>query len=99
MKYTKKERRKIYLKSSDLILKRGKDCICWAIWIIAGRNCGGIVECITDKVKEDFPEFAMFDPEEGKLYWFGDPYFGTSREQINNRINCLLLCAEMCNDI
>jgi hypothetical protein len=102
MKYTKKQRREIYLDAAYCLFKGKENVICWAIWKVSRKSCLVFICDITIRVKEDFPEFAIFDPHVAGSYWFGVPHFtdtATTNQQRQNRINCLLLCAEMCNDI
>lgn len=91
MKYTKKQRREIYLKAAERIEKNDSSTCCWAIQsIIKPKNtyCTSITENITSQ----FEEFKLFENKDF-IYWFGWPSCSISRQE---RVTCLLLCAEMC---
>jgi len=84
MKYTKKQRREIYLKAAEMIEKGELDYCCSAI-----------ARTLNYKTLSLMPldEFLLFSPYKSRYVWFGDAIKGRRA-----RITCLLLCAEMCKD-
>ena len=83
---TNKQKQKIYLKAARFF-ERKKDI---------GWGCAGFcdfIESYFDKNIFDFPEYRLFKPKKYNLYWFLH-----TEEGKYERINALLLAAEMCND-
>lgn len=79
MKLTKAQRRKIYLEvAGELVISMKSRFLCMRL---PGTN-----------VKENFPEFGLFEPtpeeRQGFMAWW-------SFKNIEARIICMLLCAEM----
>jgi hypothetical protein len=95
MKFTKKQRREIYLEVAEHVIEHEK-CICWSFHsVIYGKNISAVYGIsITDFYKEVFPEFAEFQPTElendGSGYWYYCDY--------KTRSIALLLMAEMCKE-
>ena len=88
MELTKKERKKVYLKAAKFFIKK-KDI---------GRGCTGFCDFIGDLPDKywnckSYTEYQLFKPRKFNLYWFKH-----DKENMNARINALLLAAEMCND-
>jgi hypothetical protein len=90
MKYTKKERKEIYLKAAGLVAERKFAFGCIVLDEVIKEST------IVSYQKIILPEFFIFEPtKEEKSYIFFGWWAVNDRE---TRINALLLCAEMCND-
>lgn len=83
-KYTPQERREIYLKAAEFLFDFNALC-CFAISEVTDDDT-----VYSDK--SDFPELELFNPNTDSEFWFKD------ENRQSDRIFCLLLCAEMCND-
>lgn len=95
MGYTKKQRREIYLESAELIFLKEYHRMCIAFERCtneAGSKSGLKYSTITDYYIDVFPEFLRLSPESYQGTWWC-----TVRER-DNRINALLLMAEMCKN-
>ncbi len=95
MEYTKEQRREIYLKTAEAIENNIWWCICGTFKKLEFIGSYPITTGITNHCKSIFPEFELFDPENGGVVWFG---WEEAHDSKANRINALLLMAEMCND-
>jgi hypothetical protein len=88
----KKERQKLYLKAIELIKK--DEVICYALGAVladkpySSRGGNASYRCNNDFIKEEFPEFALFEPYPSAWKWF---------ETAEERIVTLEFCIEMCN--
>lgn len=92
-KYTKEQRREIYLKSANTIKDEKEYFCCSAINV----NTGFKHESITEYL---FPELHLFRPPNTFIDdpWFG--YYNDDHRHSSQKLRhiILLLCAEMCND-
>ncbi len=94
-KYTKEERRKIYLEAAEAMHNDLWWCICGTFKKLGYIGPYSILDGITHTCKLTFYEFSLFDPCVDSCVWFG---FNDDEYAKQNRINALLLMAEMCND-
>lgn len=92
MKYTKEQRREIYLKAADRLQDSWSCFACDALNNII--QVGDLVD-FKDIIKSDLPEFYLFKP---KRYYDSFVESWWKHGDKEPRINCLLLCAEMCRD-
>lgn len=95
MKYTKKQRKKIYLKAASLLINEEQRFCCNALsFVITGDTYMRDAELI-----QILPEFELHKPKNLfiNLWWFYDDRNDTFNSLHNSRIFALLLCAEMCN--
>lgn len=92
MGYTKEKRKEIYLMAADRLEGSVSEFACDALMNTMRLD---YTQCFSSVIKKDLPEFYLFKP---KIYY--DSYVESWWEHGDKepRINCLLLCAEMCND-
>lgn len=88
-KYTKKQRKEIYLKAAEY-LKNQRGVLLGCCNAIKQQT--GEYDVYQDR-GNPFYEFVMFRPKEyHEIDWF------TGKESNTDRINCMLLCAQMCDN-
>lgn len=99
MKFTKPQRKRIYLETAQGVFdKEGDIYLCGQIVQSAKRLGYDYNSCLIDF--EDFPELELFKPtvpEEGSLWWRIDGKKGYLKSGIEKRVITTLLCAEMCS--
>jgi hypothetical protein len=82
MKYTKEQRKEIYLKAYNQISSGNTMFLCHSIREIIGNP--------KYEITNDLPEIFLFNPEHEFVFW----WFFNEREA---RLFALLICIEMCN--
>lgn len=103
MKYSKKQRREIYLHAADMLFNRKSPAICLVLNKVTGSRFNKIIHLYYyDYLVEFLPELRLIAPQIGVYrFWFAEPSC-CNKEQLNNafneRVTACLLMAEMCND-
>jgi hypothetical protein len=87
-KFTRKQRREIYLKAAIMIEKGDSYLCCFALSAVIGRYIG--------PMRELMPELYMFEPHNPGFGWFNS--WDGFQNPTEARIITLLLCAEMTKD-
>lgn len=92
-KLNKKQRREIYLKVAEkMMVKNNWWGLCYSLQEHINKN----KEPDTNQIMELFPEFVLFKPEGnewGNAWWYNGINWD---EAFYPRLDCMLLCAEMC---
>ena len=91
---TKEERKEVYIKAfRGMNDPRNNDGLCWTIGRVINYDWSRMNMYIGPYMMQQFPEFAIFEPGDGRLWWFSDldPDAKECRETI------LAFCIAMCD--